>query len=161
MESLKAFWNERAPRERAVLGLAGFVIVVALILTVLLEPALKGIQRLERGLPNTRAQAAQLDALLSEVQSLKAKAQVARVSAQEARAAMETSLSAAGLKATRVTPLSDTDIQLSFKDVPYAAWATWLATTEKQLGARTISVVANGNETPGNANIEVALRLAR
>ncbi|HRK57764.1 MAG TPA: type II secretion system protein M [Burkholderiaceae bacterium] len=161
MEALKAFWMERAPREKNVLLLLGLIVAIAVAVLVLIEPAATGIQKLERGLPQTRAQAAQLEALLAEVKSLKSRAQVATVSAQEARGAIEKSLSAAGLKATRVVPLSDGDIQLTFNNVSYSTWAVWLAATELELGARTTSVVANATDTPGNVDVELALRLAR
>lgn len=161
MDAIKAFWSERAPRERTILALLALVVGVALVFLMLVEPAATGIARLERGLPQARAQAAQLDALLAEVKSLKARAQVATVSAQEARGGIEKSLAAAGLKASRIVPLSDGDIQLTFANVPYATWATWVATTERELGARTTSVVANGNATPGSVDVELALRLAR
>lgn len=161
MDAIRAFWNEREPREKTILSLLALVVGVALVFLLLIEPAATGITRLERGLPQARAQAAQLDALLAEVKSLKARAQVATVTAQEARGAIEKSLAAAGLKASRIVPLSDGDLQLTFANVPYAAWATWVATTERELGARTTSVVAAGNATPGNVDVELALRLAR
>lgn len=161
MDALKSFWMERAPREKNVLLLLGLIVAIAVVALVLIEPAATGIQKLERGLPQTRAQAAQLEALLAEVKSLKSRAQVATVSAQEARGAIEKSLSAAGLKAARIVPLSDGDIQLTFNEAPYSTWAVWLAATELELGARTTSVVANATDTPGNVNVELALRLAR
>lgn len=161
MDAIKAFWIERVPREKMILALLALLVGVALIFVMLIEPAATGITRLERGLPQARTQAAQLDALLAEVKSLKSKAQVATVSAQEARGAIEKSLAAAGLKATRIVPLSDGDIQLTFTNVSYANWATWLATTERELGARTTSVVAVGHATLGNVDVELALRLAR
>ena len=161
MDAIKAFWNEREPREKTVLSLLALVVAIALVFLLLIEPATSGISRLERGLPQARKQAAQLEALLAEVKSLKARAQVATVSGQEARGAIEKSLAAAGLKATRIVPLSDGDLQLTFANVPYATWAGWVATTERELGARTTSVVANGNATPGNVDVELALRLVR
>jgi general secretion pathway protein M len=161
LDALMNFWNERSPRDKAIyLGIAALC-VLAFLFLVLIEPAAAGIKRLERGLPQARTEAARLDALLGEVKNLKAKAQVATVTAQEARGAIEKSLAAAGLKATRVVPLSDGDLQLTFTNAPYAGWATWLATTERELGARTTSVVANATNTPGHADIELALRLPR
>ncbi len=47
---------------------------------MLIEPAWTGIGRLERSLPQQRAQAAELDALLGEVKGLKSQPQVATVS---------------------------------------------------------------------------------
>ncbi|MCU0949833.1 MAG: type II secretion system protein M [Burkholderiaceae bacterium] len=161
MDRLAAFWNERAPRERAVLALLGLIVLLAVAYLALVEPAVTGIQRLERGLPQVRTQAAQLDALLADVKAVKARPQVATVSSAEARGALDKSLAAAGLKAARIVPLSDGDLQLTFANVPYAAWSVWLAGLERELGARAIGVVANANGTPGNVDVELALRLAR
>ena len=161
MDRLLAFWNERAPREKTVLALLGAIVAVALLFLVLVEPAVTGIQRLERSLPQARSQAAQLDALLGEVKTLKARPQAATVSPGEARGAIDKSIAAAGLKAARIVPLSDGDLQITMANVPYAAWSLWLAGIERELGARAISVNANSNGTPGQVDVELALRLAR
>ena len=116
---------------------------------MLIEPAWSGIGRLERSLPQQRAQAAELESLLGEVKGLKSQPQVATVSSAEVKGAIETSLGRAGLKLTRMVPLSEGDIQLTFTNVPYGAWATWLAGIERELGARATSVVVTGKE--GNA----------
>lgn len=162
MDRLKQFWLERAPRERAILAAGGFLLLVAVLYLTLVEPAFTGIRRLERALPQQRAQAAEVDSLLSEVKVLRSKPQAATVSPSEVRGAIEASLKRAGLKAARVVPLTDGDMQLTFTDVPFGAWATWLAGIERELGARTTSVVINGKPAnPGNVDAELALRLAR
>lgn len=161
MDALIRFWNERAPREKTILAAGGILSLIAVVYMTLVEPAWTGIARLERGLPNLREQAAQLDALLDEVKELKARPQVAGVGPGEARSALERSLAAAGIKATRLVPAADGDLQITFSDVPYATWAVWLSTAERELGARTTSVIAKATATPGNADIEMALRLAR
>ncbi|HSQ09295.1 MAG TPA: type II secretion system protein M [Burkholderiaceae bacterium] len=162
MDALKQFWAERAPRERAILGFGASVVLIAVLYLMLIEPAWTGIGRLERSLPQQRSLAAELDALLGEVRGLKSQPQVATVSPSEVRGAIETSLTRAGMKAARIVPLSDGDIQLTFANVPYGTWAAWLAGIERELGARTTSVVITGKDaTPGNVDAELALRLAR
>jgi general secretion pathway protein M len=161
MEALQRFWSERAPRERMLLGGAAGLIAIAILYLLLIEPAASGIERLSRGLPAQRQQAARLDALLNEVKNLKGRGQVATLSATEARGAVEKSLGNAGLKAARVVPLADGDLQLTFTNVSYATWATWLASVERELGARAGSVTANATATPGNVDIELALRMPR
>ncbi len=161
MESLLRFWSERAPREKAILAAGGIVVLAALIYLILIEPAWTGIARLERGLPATRAQAAQLQSLLGEVGALKARPQVATLSASEVRATIDKTLAAAGMKAARVQAVSESDIQLTFTDVPYAGWTSWLADTERTLGARATSVSAARVTKAGNADIELVLRIAR
>ena len=161
MDALRNFWSQRAPRERMVLGAAGIVLLAAAIFLLLVEPAAVGIPRLERQLPVMRTQAEQLDRLLAEVASLKARPQSAVLPPAEARAALERSLEAAGVKANRIVPLADGDLQLTFANVSYAAWSTWLAGAERELGAKASVVTARATGTPGMADIEMSLRLAR
>ena len=162
MDQLKQFWAERAPRERSVLLVGGMVLLAVILYLVAIEPAWTGIGRLEKSLPQQRANAAELEALLGEVKTLKARPAVATMSAADARAALESSLAKAGVKATRVVPLSDGDIQLTFADVPVSKWAPWLANAERELGARSTSVTVTGRDaTPGNVDVDLALRLAR
>lgn len=161
MDALRNFWSQRAPRERLALAAATTLLLLAAIYLLLIEPAATGIPRLERTLPAARTQAEQLDRLLAEVASLKAKPQTATLAPAEARAAVERSLAAAGLKASRVVPLAEGDLQITFASVPYAAWSTWLAGVERELGARASIVAARATGTPGATDIDVTLRLAR
>ncbi len=162
MEALKLFWAERAPRERAILLVGGLALLAVLVFLLLIEPAFTGIGRLERSLPQQRAGAAELEALLSEVKTMRTRPQVASVSAGDVRAAIDTSLTRAGIKAARIVPLSEGDMQLTFSDVPYASWAPWLAGIERELGARATSVTVSARDkTPGNVDVELALRMAR
>ena len=161
MNALADFWAQRAPRERLALAAAAAVVAIAASYLLLIEPAATGIPRLERTLPTMRSQAEQLDRLLAEVASLKSRPQAAVLPPAEARAALERALEAAGLKAAKIAPLSEGDVQLTFANVPYAAWPTWLAGVERELGAKAIAVAARATGTPGAADIEVTLRLAR
>jgi general secretion pathway protein M len=161
MDALRNFWAQRAPRERQALSAAGVVVLAAVIYLLLIEPAAVGIPRLETSLPATRTQAEQLDRLLAEVSSLKAKPQTAVLPPAEARAALERSLEAAGLKASRIVPVADGDLQITFANTSYAAWSTWLAGAERELGAKASVVSARATGAPGAADIEMSLRLAR
>jgi general secretion pathway protein M len=161
MNKLMQFWSDRAPREKLALVACGAIIVLAVFYLVLIEPAATGMARLQRGLPASRTQAATLDALLGEVKTLKARPPVATIGPQEARGTLEKSLAEAGLKAGRIVPLADGDIQLAFANVPYATWTLWLANIERTLGARATTVNANATATAGNVDVELALRLAR
>jgi general secretion pathway protein M len=161
MQALREFWSQRAPRERLVLGTAGVLLLCVALFLFLIEPAAVGIPRLERSLPAARTQAEQLERLLAEVASLKAKPQSAVLPASEARAALERSLAAAGLKASRIVAAADSDLQLAFANVPYAAWSAWLAGAERELGAKANVVTVRATNSPGSADIEMSLRLAR
>jgi general secretion pathway protein M len=160
MDALYRFWSERAPRERLLLGTGLLVLGGALVYLLLIEPAWFGSRRLEPALRSQRTQAAQLEQLLVEARTLRSGAASAGMSAAEARAAVEKSLAAAGLKTTRNAPLGD-ELQLAFADAPYAQWASWLADIERQTGARAAAVTATAGATPGRADIELTLRLAK
>lgn len=161
IEAVQRFWQERGSRERLALLAGAALALLALLYWLLIEPPVTGIAQLQRALPTARTQAAQLDALLAEAKGLRARPRVATVGPGEARVAIEKSLASAGLKAARIVPLADGDVQMTFANVPYAGWATWLAGAERELGAHATSVLANATATPGNADVELALRLAR
>jgi general secretion pathway protein M len=160
LESLRQFWSERDPRERAILA-GGVSLVGAALLYLMIQPALAAIAQLQRSLPNARAQSAQLQALLDEVRVLKARPAVAGAGGSDTPTAVEQSLAAAGLKATRVVPLSNGALQLTFANVPYAAWSVWLASAERELGMHAIAVTVRATATAGNADVDLALRSGR
>jgi len=160
IEALRQFWTEREPRERAVLAAAALLAAGALLYS-LIEPAFTSIAGLQRSLPNARAQAAQLDALLAEARALKARPAVASSGGAEAPAAVEQSLAGAGLKAARVVPLANGALQLTFTNIPYATWAVWLANAEREFGMHAVAVTVKATATPGGADVELALRAGR
>ena len=160
-ETVRQFWSQREPRERALLAGGATLAIAALLYLLLIDPAFSAIARLQRSLPNARAQSAQLEALLTEVRALKSRPAVANATGADAPAAIEQSLAAAGLKAVRVVPVADGALQLTFANVPYAAWSVWLAAAERELGMHAISVKVKAAAAPGNADVELALRSGR
>ena len=161
LEPVRQFWSDRDPRERTLLAAAAVFAAAALLYLILIQPAFSAIGQLRRALPNTRSQAAELGALLDEVRTLKARPVVAATGDQDALAAVEKSLAAAGLKAVRVVPLANGALQLTFTNVSYAAWSVWLATAERELGMHAVAVTAKATATPGNTDVDLALRSGR
>lgn len=159
--TLVRFWSERAPRERRIL-LAGAGFLAALIAyLVLIEPAASGIVRLERLLPQTRAQAGRLETLVTEAKSLRALKPAAAPDAADARSALDKTLREAGIKSTHSTVQPGGELHMSFVNVAYGPWTTWLFTAEHTLGVHAVVVQVKANDTPGNADIELSLRLPR
>jgi len=157
-ETLRQFWSAREPRERAMLAAAAFVAGAAVLYLALIEPAYSSIARLRRALPQSRAQSAELETLLAEVRALKARPAVAGATGSDPAAAVERSLAASGLKPTRMVPLANGALQLTFSNVPYGAWSVWLASAERELGMHAIAVNARATRTPGNADVDLSLR---
>jgi general secretion pathway protein M len=158
LEPLRQFWSQREPREQAALAGAALVAAAALMYLLLIDPALSSITGLQRSLPHARDQAAQLEALLAEVRSLKARPAVAGAGGSDTPAALEQSLAAAGLKAARIVPLSNGSLQLTFANVPYAALSVWLAGAERELGMHAVAVTVKATKDAGNADVDLALR---
>lgn len=161
LDAARQFWEQRQPRERAWLAGAAGLLAAALVYLALIEPAFAAIARLQRSLPNLRAQSAELQSLLAESRALRSRPAVAASGAQQMQPAVEQSLSGAGLKAARIVPLSGGALQLTFSDVPYAAWSGWLARAERELGMHAVAVTARATQAPGNADIELSLRSGR
>jgi general secretion pathway protein M len=161
LDSLRAFWDVRQPRERVWIAAAAIVLALAVLYLALIDPAVSAIARLQHSLPNLRAQSAELQALLAEARSLKSRPAVASSDAQQMQPAVEQSLAGAGLKAARIVPLSSGPLQLTFTDVSYSAWSVWLARAERELGMHAINVTARASAAPGNADIDLALRSGR
>jgi len=155
------FWSERAPRERRILTLGALFLVALALYFALIAPAASGIGRLQRLLPQTGAQAAELEALVAEAKSLRTAPPVGAPGAADARAAIGTSLEAAGLQVAHNVPSPNGELHLSFVNVPYSKWATWLATAEKTLGVHAVAVTVKAAAAPGSTDIELSLRLPR
>ncbi|MEF9995809.1 MAG: type II secretion system protein GspM [Burkholderiaceae bacterium] len=160
MEKLRQFWLERAPRERMWLAAGGVFVALAAGFLIALEPAWKGMARLERSLPATRAASAELNAMLAQARGLRERPAVA-VAAGDIRSAIDASTQRAGVKPARLQAAADGDLQLGFANVPYAAWSSWLAAAERELGVRAVSVKIKATRTPGHADIDLALRAPR
>ncbi len=158
---LRAFWSSCQPRERFALGLVAALLALALLDGLALEPALSGLARLQRRLPIERAQAAQLEALLAEARGLRGRPPVAALPPAQARGAIESSLASAGLAGARTELLERGDFRITFTEVSFARWATWLAATERELGGHAVAVQARAGRQAGNVDLELTLRLER
>jgi general secretion pathway protein M len=158
-EALRRTWVDCGSFERALLVCGAGLVGLALMGGAVVGPAVSSIARLQRDLPVVCEQSARLRTLLDEVRGLKSRPTI--VIAADPRAALDQSLGAAGLKATRVAGPINGAWQLSFADVPYGAWSVWLAGSERALGLRVIAVSAKATATPGNADVQVELRSER
>lgn len=69
-ERALAYWIARTDQERKFLTIGGVVVLLAIVYSVLLDPALSGREELRRSLPALRQQAAQLQSLAAEAQAL-------------------------------------------------------------------------------------------
>jgi type II secretory pathway component PulM len=159
LQALRGAWQERAPRERRVFVAGAALLAAALFVLIAVEPARQGLARLERALPQARAQAGELAGLLAEIRTLR---RLPPASAgADARGNLEKSLRDAALPPARSAMLDNGDLQYSFPGVGWARWTQWLAAAGHDLGVRAVAVRAVATSVPGNADVEVTLRLPR
>lgn len=153
------FWAERNAGERRTLAAGGVVLALIAGYLVLVQPAMDGLGRLRRELPQLQARAAQVDALVVQARHLRELPAAAVPATADARAALDHSLAAAGLRPVHRAQTGTDMLQLRFHDVPYANWTIWLAHAQSALKVRAVAVTATALTTPGNADIDCTLRL--
>ncbi len=158
---LEAFLAERTPRERQLLFSGALVLGALIAYLTFVQPAASGIAAYRRLVPQASQRAAELDALVSEARSLRKLAPAARASAADARATVDQSIGAAGLQYERKDAGADADLRYTFRDAPFAKWLAWLSGAERNQGVRASVVRIRPAATPGNAEIELGLRLPR
>lgn len=126
--SLLEFWAARDVRERRMLAAGAAVIALALIHTLLVDPALTGRARLEKDLPELRQQAAQLQALAREAAAFSSRPVPA--ASTLTRESIEAALARKGLKPQSVT-LSGGMVQVKLAAASFAGTLGWLDEMQK------------------------------
>jgi len=130
-ERFDAFWNARNPREQAILGGGAVLLVLVFGYLVLWEPAADGRARLQRNLPQLRADLAEMETLAQEARGLAA-SPAPTLRGDALTQALQDSLGQHGLKATRVAPTGDNAVQVQLDKAPFGAVAGWLQDVRAQ-----------------------------
>ena len=137
-QAVAAFWEQREPRERLILGVGGSVLLLALLYWLLIEPALSGRAQLEKTLPALRQQAASFQAQAREAATLAGKG--AQNIQPITREQIESSLASRGLRAQNITVAPD-QIRLQLPSASFSELMAWL--NEMQRSSRVTVVDAN------------------
>ncbi len=122
-QSFYQFWAARSGQERKMLTAAAFVIVLAAIYVLLIEPAREGRKQLTRNLPELRQQVAQIQALSKEAAVLSSKP--AFTTPTLTRDNIEAALARKGLKPQKLT-LSGDQVQIKLASASFVETLGWL-----------------------------------
>lgn len=139
-------WNALAPRERWLLGVAALVVSLFLLDQLAVSPALRGISRLERELPQRRAQLAQVDWMADQFAGLATRA--GAPSTQNLRSELERLLKSTALPAELLPGGDATSQELRVSSVQVTRLLQWVADTQRDLRVRATSLEIERTKTP-------------
>lgn len=148
------FWQARSEQERKLLTLGSVVVVLALVWTMLIAPAIEGRAQLQKSLPQLRQQASRLQALAAQAAALSG--QVPVQAARMSSASLNASLAARSLTASSLGVTGEY-AKLELRGVPFGALTSWLAQVqqESRITVEDASIVAQA--TPGLVDATLTL----
>lgn len=163
-----AWWAARTARERRLLRWGALALALALTWLAGLKPALDTIAHANEQLPRLRAEAARIDALILEAQTLQRR-QSGRMDAAEMPRALQDTLRRSGLEASAtVLPADDASPataqwRVSLTDASAAHAMEWLAALPHLLHVRVAQVDLSrsridGRDRPGQVSGQVILQ---
>jgi len=139
-------WDALAARERWLLALAALVLVMFALDQLAVSPALRGIARLERELPQRRAQLAQVDWMADQFAGLASR--TGTPSAQTLGAELERLLKANALPAELLPGGDTTSQEIRVNSVQVTRLLQWIADTQRDLRVRATSLEIERTKTP-------------
>lgn len=158
-ERTALYWMARTEKERTYLTVGGATVAGALVWMLFVDPAMSGIERLNKQLPELRQQAARMKALALEASELAAQP------VPQATPITKESVSA-GLSGRSLSPASLTVsgdyIKAQFNGVPFASLYGWLDAqrSENRVQVQDIAVTASTapNAPAGQVDATMTLR---
>ncbi len=166
---MAAWWSVRSNRERRWMAMGGLIVALALLWTIVLQPALNTIERARLELPRLQAQSAQIDALIMEAEALQRR-RTANVAPAAITGALQTSLRQAGLDSTvSITEpprgvnsiASEWEVQIT--DASATVLLDWLAGLPGTLRVSVVGVDLSrsriaGRDQPGTVSGRIVLQ---
>jgi general secretion pathway protein M len=139
LEKLIQQWQGLSARDRRVLGMGSFGLLLILMYFVFFEPAWVGRQQLEKDIPGLRSQLARLEGISAEARRLStgAASSTGAESLAQARIVIEQSLESAKIADTKIQVVGDM-IEIRFKTMPMVAWLDWVNEALRQSRLRVI-----------------------
>jgi len=142
-EGVLVYWNARTAQERKFLAVGAGVVLLALVYSLFVGPAVEGRANLKKALPELRQQAAQLQSMAAEAQAISREGvpQVVPMTQESLTA----SLGARSIKPESIT-MSGEFAKLQVKEVAFANLVTWLDAQrrESRIMAQDIDLSAQG-----------------
>ncbi len=164
-----AWWKERTAQERMLLRTCAIVIIVALVWTQALRPALNTIEQSRELLPRLHTEAAQVDALILEAQTLQ-RSQAGKIDPATLPQSLRASLRRAGLEesatlseTSQPSNRSSRQWEITFANANAARVMEWLAGLPYLLRLQTQAVELaraniDGRDRPGHVSGRIVVQ---
>jgi general secretion pathway protein M len=153
-ERLAVYWLARTEQERKYLAAGAAVVVLALVYTLFIDPAIGGRSQLRRELPQMRQQAAQLQAMALEAGELAR--QPVPQPVPMTRDALAASLKARGIEAQALT-MTGEYAKLQVSGVSFANLVAWLDAQRREHRISVQDLNATALATPGQVDASLTL----
>jgi general secretion pathway protein M len=155
----KTAWDERAPRERRILGAAMILLLPPLVYLALWQPAHRALARLHATLPVMRAQAVEMKRQAQEVELLRQRSRPAVLDAISLKAVVQASAARYQLSDAmqRLDALEPNGVHVAFASVPFAQWLHWVRNLQQEQHIRVESLDIAALPTAGMVKISANL----
>lgn len=156
-QRLREFWNERAPRERALLAGGALAIGMVALVVLLWQPGLAASARLSATLPRLRAQVELMRAQQSEIAALRKSAGTA-AQGGDLRLLLQSSMQRAPFAKSvqRVDAASGERATVLVASANFDEWLRWVTEAQREAGARLERCRISALDTPGAVRAEAS-----
>jgi general secretion pathway protein M len=157
-QTLSTFWSERNRREQNMLSGAAVVILIGLVYTLLVDPALSGRTELQKQLPALRQQAAEAQLLARQATATTAKAVTS--APPMTRESLDAALARKGLKAQNIAVTGEL-AKLQFNGISFSALVDWLNEMQHNARLSVLDVNVEAQAQADTVNASLTLRQQR
>ena len=154
-QRLRELWNERAPRERALLAGGALAIALVALVVLLWQPGLAASGRLSATLPKLRAQVELMRAQQSEIAALR-KSAGAVAQGGDLRVLLQSSVGRAPFAKSvqRIDAASGERATVLVAAASFDEWLRWVTEAQREAGARLERCRVSALDTPGAVRAE-------
>ncbi len=161
VQQVLSYWMQLRPREQALLGVAGLVLLLAVLFMLVWEPVMQEHRRLQQGLVQQQELLAWMQQSAAEVRRLQAGAGQSRQArargGQSLLALIDSTAKRARLGAAlkRVEPDGSGRVRVWLEQAAFDDLVRWLGQLQQRYGVRVDSIAVDRDEKPGRVAARV------
>lgn len=159
LDVLHAHWAALSASEQRMLKLGALVVLPVLFYLLLWQPAHDGVQRLQKSVPQLRAQLVQMQAQAVEVQTLRHGAKPAVLEGDALKRIVQGAVEAAGWGAPAVVVESaeKNEVRVNAEGIAFARWIALLRELENTHHIRVSALTISASSAPGMVKVNAVI----